>query len=191
MLTCRVTIRPAPFSRGHGAGSPTGVCLRLHTATENENHLFALHIRTGSFPSRISVSKAKIPLRKMNLNPLYIKINYALKRKEKSGLTLAVLPCRARLLLPLPSPMLLAVGPVVPVALPHQRHPHAHVQGPVTCAQAAVAAETSRRGSRRRRHYPQFLFVLFSLCPRMSQTCFPSLFYSNFATAEQQQLRLT
>ena len=55
-------------------------------------------------------------------------------------LTVVALLRRGRVLLPVPFPMLLAVGSVVPVALPHQRHPNAHVQGPVACGKAAFAA---------------------------------------------------
>lgn len=56
-----------------------------------------------------------------------------------AGLTVVSLLHGARLLLPLPFPVLLAVGTVVPVALAHQRHPHAHVQGPVAWETGMVA----------------------------------------------------
>lgn len=61
------------------------------------------------------------------------------------GLTVVALLRRGRVLLPFPFPMFLAVGSVMPVALPHQRHPHAHVQGPVACEKAAFTAFLASR----------------------------------------------
>lgn len=61
------------------------------------------------------------------------------------GLTVVALVLGGCPLGPLPFPMLLAAGPVVPVALPHQGHLHAHVQGPVACRKAALASLLAAR----------------------------------------------
>lgn len=112
-----------------------------------------------------------------------------------AGLTVAALLRQGRVLLPFPFPMLLAVGSVMPVALPHQRHPHAHVQGPVACEKVAFAALSMLRrwltqmprfnqcSPPRRKH--QLLFILFSLDPGMSQTC--PFCQAYFTRALQQQ----
>ncbi len=57
-----------------------------------------------------------------------------------AGLTVVALLRRGRVLLPFPFPRLLAVGSVMPAALPRQRLLHAHVHGPVACNKAAFAA---------------------------------------------------
>lgn len=56
----------------------------------------------------------------------------------------------ARLLLPFPFPVFLAVGAVVPVALAHQRHPHPHVQRPVTWENGNVRNDRGLRECRRK-----------------------------------------
>lgn len=80
-----------------------------------------------------------------------------------------------RILLPFPFPILAAVGPVVPVALAHQRHPHPHVQGPVACGTAALASldavevvPGSKHGNMENRGHP---FPVRSLHPWRPQTC--------------------
>lgn len=77
-----------------------------------------------------------------------------------AGLTVVSVLGGHRVLLPLPFAVLLAVGAVVPVALAHQRHPHAHVQGPVAWENRVVAAiggsaSTATPGGHRGRAEPQ------------------------------------